>query len=82
MSRRSVALLLTLSALWGASYLFIKVALDDVFSPWAIVSIRTALAALVLVPLAARMGVLGSLRGRARRRCSCSRSSRSPSRSA
>ena len=65
MSRRSVALLLTLSALWGASYLFIKVALDDVFSPWAIVSIRTALAALVLVPLAARMGVLGSLRGRA-----------------
>jgi drug/metabolite transporter (DMT)-like permease len=65
MSRRSVALLLALSALWGASYLFIKVALDDVFSPWAIVSIRTALAALVLVPLAARMGVLGSLRGRA-----------------
>jgi drug/metabolite transporter (DMT)-like permease len=65
MSRRSVALLLTLSALWGASYLFIKVALYDVFSPWAIVSIRTALAALVLVPLAARMGVLGSLRGRA-----------------
>jgi len=64
MSRRSIALLLTLSALWGASYLFIKVALDDVFSPWAIVSIRTALAALVLVPLAARMGVLGSLRGR------------------
>ncbi len=64
MSRRSIALLLTLSALWGASYLFIKVALDDVFSPWAIVSIRTALAALVLVPLAARMGVLSSLRGR------------------
>jgi drug/metabolite transporter (DMT)-like permease len=64
MSRRSVALLLTLSAFWGASYLFIKVALEDVFSPWAIVSIRTALAAAVLVPLALRMGVLGSLRGR------------------
>ena len=62
MSRRSIALLLTLSALWGASYLFIKVALDDVFSPWAIVSIRTALATLVLVPLAARMGVLSSLK--------------------
>jgi drug/metabolite transporter (DMT)-like permease len=64
MSRRSIALLLTLSAFWGASYLFIKVALEDVFSAWSIVSIRTALAALVLVPLAAKMGVLGSLRGR------------------
>jgi drug/metabolite transporter (DMT)-like permease len=64
MSRRSVILLLTLSAFWGASYLFIKVALEDVFSPWAIVSIRTALAALVLVPLALKMGVLSSLRGR------------------
>jgi drug/metabolite transporter (DMT)-like permease len=64
MSRRSVLLLLTLSAFWGASYLFIKVALEDVFSAWAIVSIRTALAALVLVPLAAHLRVLGSLRGR------------------
>jgi len=64
MSRRSVLLLLTLSAFWGASYLFIKVALDDGVTPWAIVSIRTALAALVLVPLAAHLGVLGSLRGR------------------
>jgi drug/metabolite transporter (DMT)-like permease len=64
MSRRSVALLLTLSALWGASYLFIKVALEDVFSAWAIVSIRTALATLVLVPLALKLGVLHSLRGR------------------
>ncbi|HVG74782.1 MAG TPA: DMT family transporter [Thermoleophilaceae bacterium] len=64
MSRRSLALLLTLSALWGASYLFIKVALEDVFSAWSIVSIRTMLAALVLLPLAAKLGVLGSLRGR------------------
>ena len=64
MSRRSLVLLLTLSAFWGASYLFIKVALDDGVSPWAIVSIRTALAALVLVPLAMQRGVLGSLRGR------------------
>jgi drug/metabolite transporter (DMT)-like permease len=64
MSRRSVLLLLTLSALWGASYLFIKVALEDVFTAWSIVSIRTALAALVLVPLAAKLGALGSIRGR------------------
>jgi drug/metabolite transporter (DMT)-like permease len=65
-SRRSIALLLLLSAFWGASYLFIKVALEDVFSAWAIVSIRTALAALVLIPLAVRLDVLRSLRGRLR----------------
>jgi drug/metabolite transporter (DMT)-like permease len=64
MSRRSVVLLLLLSAFWGASYLFIKVALDDGVTPWAVVSIRTALAALVLVPLAIQRGVLSSLRGR------------------
>src|SRR5215210_3112842 len=64
MSRRSLVLLLTLSAFWGASYLFIKVALDDGVSPWAIVSIRTALAAFVLIPLALQRRVLGSLRGR------------------
>jgi drug/metabolite transporter (DMT)-like permease len=63
-ARRSIGLLLLLSAFWGASYLFIKVALDDGVSPWAVVSIRTALAALVLVPLAMQRGVLGSLRGR------------------
>jgi drug/metabolite transporter (DMT)-like permease len=55
---------LLLSAFWGASYLFIKVALDDGVAPWAIVSARTALAALVLLPLGAYLGVLGSLRGR------------------
>src|SRR5919107_2103275 len=63
-SRRSIILLLLLSAFWGASYLFIKVALEDGVGPWAVVSIRTALAALVLVPLAIHLGVLGSLRGR------------------
>src|SRR5215204_4548247 len=41
-----------------------SVALDDGVAPWAIVSARTALAALVLVPLAAYLDVLGSLRGR------------------
>jgi drug/metabolite transporter (DMT)-like permease len=64
MSRRSLAMFSLLSAFWGASYLFIKVALEDGFAPWAIVSARTALAALVLLPLAAHLGVLGSLRGR------------------
>jgi drug/metabolite transporter (DMT)-like permease len=55
---------LALSAIWGSSYLFIKLALDDGVSPWTIVSARTALAALVLLPLAVHLGVLGGLRGR------------------
>jgi drug/metabolite transporter (DMT)-like permease len=64
MSRRSLVMFLLLSAFWGASYLFIKVALEDGVAPWAIVSARTALAALVLLPLALHRGVLSSLRGR------------------
>ena len=62
MSRRSWILLGTLSALWGASYLFIKVALEDDVAPVVIVSVRTALAALVLLPLAARNGWLSGVR--------------------
>ena len=62
MSRRSWLLLGLLSALWGGSYLLIKVALEDDMSPTVIVFARTALAALVLLPLAARAGALGGLR--------------------
>ena len=62
MSRRSWLLLLALSALWGSSYLFIKVALEDGVSPGLMVFVRTALAALVLLPLAVRRDVLGGLR--------------------
>src|SRR5829696_375256 len=62
MSRRSWILLGTLSALWGASYLFIKVALEDDVGPAVIVFVRTLLAALVLFPLAAHRGALDGLR--------------------
>ena len=62
MSRRSWLLLGVLSALWGSSYLFIKVALEDDMSPTLIVGVRTALAALVLLPVAGRAGALGCLR--------------------
>jgi drug/metabolite transporter (DMT)-like permease len=48
-------------ALWGASYMFIKVALDDGVSEGAIIFIRTALGAAVLVPLALRAGALRPL---------------------
>jgi drug/metabolite transporter (DMT)-like permease len=50
-----------LAALWGASYMFIKVALDDV-SPFVVVWVRLVLAALVLLPIAHRRGALTELR--------------------
>jgi drug/metabolite transporter (DMT)-like permease len=49
------------AALWGASYLFIKVALDDGVSEGVIVCLRTLLGAAVLVPLAVRAGALRPL---------------------
>ncbi len=52
-----------LAATWGASYMFIKVGLRD-FGVGTIVAGRTALAALVLIPVARRQGVLHQLRGR------------------
>ncbi|CAN5577589.1 EamA family transporter [soil metagenome] len=64
MTRRSWIQFLFLSALWGASYLFIELALEDV-SPPVVVFARTALAALVLLPLALRGGALAGLRERA-----------------
>jgi drug/metabolite transporter (DMT)-like permease len=62
--RRNWILLLALAALWGASYLFIKIGLDDL-SPAAIVFSRTALAALVLLPFAIRGGGMAPLWRRA-----------------
>jgi drug/metabolite transporter (DMT)-like permease len=46
------------AALWGASYMFIKVALDDGLSEGFIICARTILGALVLVPLALRAGAV------------------------
>jgi drug/metabolite transporter (DMT)-like permease len=64
MSRRSWVMFLSLAALWGASYLFIKVGLEDDLSPPFIVFARTALAALVLLPVAAKLGALAGVRER------------------
>jgi drug/metabolite transporter (DMT)-like permease len=55
---------LSLAALWGASYLFIKVGLEDDLAPPFIVFARTALAALVLLPVAAHLGALAGVRER------------------
>src|SRR5438270_5011603 len=50
-----------LAALWGASYLFIKIALEDL-TPAAVVFARTALGALVLTPVALRRGAFAAAR--------------------
>jgi drug/metabolite transporter (DMT)-like permease len=63
-SRRAWAQFLALSALWGASYLFIKIGLRDM-SASEIVSGRTALAALVLLPVALHRGAFRGLGRRA-----------------
>lgn len=64
MSARAWLAFGAVSVLWGIPYLFIKVAVEDgvppVFLAWA----RVALAAVVVVGLAWRAGVLGSTRGR------------------
>jgi drug/metabolite transporter (DMT)-like permease len=62
MQRRAWALLLLLGAIWGASYLFIKIGVRDL-SPAMVAWLRVVLAALVLVPLAMRRGGLSNLRG-------------------
>jgi drug/metabolite transporter (DMT)-like permease len=63
MDRRSWLLLLGLSAIWGGSYLLIKIGLRDL-SPEMVAFARIALAAAVLLAIAARRGALASLRGR------------------
>jgi drug/metabolite transporter (DMT)-like permease len=62
--RRAWILFAVLSAVWGASYLFIKIGLRDGLPAPAIVFWRTALAAAVLLPLGLRSGALAALRGR------------------
>lgn len=57
MSRRGLALFAAMSIIWGIPYLLIKVALYDL-TPSFIVFARTAIAALVLLPLAARRGLV------------------------
>ncbi|MCW3023869.1 MAG: family transporter [Conexibacter sp.] len=64
MSRRAWLSLAFTAALWGASYLFIKVALDDGLSEGFIICVRTILGALVLLPLAVRAGALPQILAR------------------
>jgi len=65
-TRSYPGLLVFLGAVWGASYLFIKVAVDD-FAPATMMALRLLIASAVLVPfLLLRLGPregLGELRG-------------------
>jgi drug/metabolite transporter (DMT)-like permease len=56
MSRRHLLFLLVLSALWGASFMFIKVGVREL-SPSTLIFLRLGIGALVLAPIAlARLG--------------------------
>jgi drug/metabolite transporter (DMT)-like permease len=64
MDRRAWTLLLGLGAIWGASYLLIKIGLRDL-SPGMIAFVRVALAAVVLLALATSRDALGGFRSSA-----------------
>ncbi len=57
MSRRGWLLFVTMGLIWGVPYLLIKVAVDSL-EPAVLVLLRSAVAALLLVPLALRRGQL------------------------
>jgi drug/metabolite transporter (DMT)-like permease len=62
MSRRALAILLLLSAIWGSSFLFIKVGVDEL-EPSVVALGRVVVGAALLLPIAAARGGLGLLRG-------------------
>ena len=58
MTRRGMVLFLTLSVIWGLPYLMIRIAVQHGVDPGTLVFLRTAPAALILLPLAWRAGAL------------------------
>ena len=81
MSARAWVAFASVSVLWGIPYLFIKIAVDDGVPPAFLAWVRVLMAALILLALAWRAGLLGTLRGRLRWIERSTRSSRSASRS-
>jgi drug/metabolite transporter (DMT)-like permease len=61
-SRRDALLLLCLSAIWGSSFMFIRLGVDEV-EPAVVVLGRTVVGALVLLPLVIGRGGLRPIRG-------------------
>ena len=62
MTPRGWFLLIALGVIWGIPYLFIKIAVET-FSPGALVFLRVALAAIILLPIVLARGQWRSLRG-------------------
>jgi drug/metabolite transporter (DMT)-like permease len=63
-SRRAWAAFAAMSIIWGTPYLLIKVAVDDGVPPGFLAFVRLVMAAVVLLALAWRAGLLDTLRGR------------------
>ena len=59
--RAYLTLLLSLAAVWGASFMFIEIALDDL-APTTLMTGRLLVASVVLVSLMAARGILGRLK--------------------
>jgi drug/metabolite transporter (DMT)-like permease len=55
MTRRGLLLFVAMCVIWGIPYLFIRIAVHEL-TPATLVSLRTAIAALVLLPIAIRRG--------------------------
>jgi drug/metabolite transporter (DMT)-like permease len=62
MSRRSWMLLLCVAAVWGGSFMLTSIAIRDLSVP-VVALLRTAMGALVLLPIALARGALAGLRG-------------------
>jgi drug/metabolite transporter (DMT)-like permease len=63
MTPRQIAMLLALAALWGASFLFMRVAVPE-FGPIVLADARVALAGVVLLAYATAVGTRPALRSR------------------
>lgn len=61
MRRSDVAALLVLAAVWGTSFLFLRIA-APAFGPAALIFIRVGVASLIMLPLLALQGQFGELR--------------------
>ena len=60
MTRRALLLFVAMSVIWGLPYLFIRIAVSDL-SPVVLVFVRTAIAALILLPIAFARGEVRGL---------------------
>jgi len=60
MTRRALLLFIAMSVIWGLPYLFIRIAVSDL-SPVVLVFVRTAIGAMILLPIALARGEVRGL---------------------